>query len=55
MLKHTDFSGNAYTFFLYNKTIIVDLCFGRHKVLLNSKPNHNDLRSASVIMIITVQ
>ena len=34
---------------LYNKTII-DLCFGRHGVLLNSKLNHIDLRSASVNM-----
>ena len=31
----------------YNKTI-VDLCFGRHGVLLNSKLNHIDLHSASV-------
>ena len=28
---------------LYNKTI-VDLCFGRHGMLLNSKLNHIDLR-----------
>ena len=39
---------------LYNKTI-VDLCFGRHGVLLNSKLNHIDLRSASVNMTFTVQ
>ena len=38
----------------YNKTI-VDLCFGRHGVLLNSKLNHIDLRSASVNMMFTVQ
>ena len=36
-----------YIHLLYNKTI-VDLCFGRHGVLLNSKLNHNDLRSTSV-------
>ena len=33
----------------YNKSI-VDLCCGRHGVLLNSKPNHIDLRSVSVNM-----
>ena len=38
----------------YNKTI-VDLCFGRHGVLLNSKLNHIDLCSASVNMTFTVQ
>ena len=36
----------------YNKTI-VDLCFGRHGVLLNSK--RIDLRSAWVNMTFTVQ
>ena len=35
---------------LYNKTIIVDLCFGGHGVLLKSKLNHVDLCSASVNM-----
>ena len=39
---------------LHNKTI-VDLCFGSHGVLLNSKLNHIDLRSASVNMTFTVQ
>ena len=39
---------------LYDKTI-VDLCFGRHGVLLNSKLNHIDLRSASVNMTFIVQ
>ena len=39
---------------LNNKTII-DLCFGRHAVLLNSKLNHIDLRSALVNMTFTVQ
>ena len=38
----------------YNKTI-VDLCFGRHGVLLNSALNHIDLCSASVNMTFTVQ
>ena len=39
---------------LYNK-IVVDLCFGRHGVLLKSKLNHiDDLRSASVNMTFTV-
>ena len=38
----------------YNKTI-VDLCFGRHGVFLNSKLYHTDLRSASVNMTFTVQ
>ena len=38
----------------YNKTI-VELCFGRHGVLLNSKLKHIDLRSASVTMTLTVQ
>ena len=38
----------------YYKTI-VDLCFGRHGVLLKSKLNHIDLRSASVNMTFTVQ
>ena len=38
----------------YNK-VIVDLCFGRHGVLLNGKLNHIDLRSASVNMTFTVQ
>ena len=35
--------------------MIVDLCFGRHGVLLNSKVNHIDLRSVSVNMTFTVQ
>ena len=39
---------------LYNKTN-VDLCFGRHRELLNSNHNHIDLRSVSVNMAITVQ
>ena len=39
---------------LYNKTI-VDICFGRHGVLLNSKLNHIDLRSASINMRFTDQ
>ena len=39
---------------LYNKTI-VDSCFSRHGVLLNSKLNHIDLPSASVNMTFTVQ
>ena len=39
---------------LYNKTI-VDLCFSRHGVLLNSKLNHIDLRSTSVNVTFTVQ
>ena len=39
---------------LYNKTT-VDLRFGRHAVLLNSKLNHIDLRPASVNMTFTVQ
>ena len=42
---------------LYNK-IIVDLCFGRHGVLLNTKLNHIDhidLSSASVNMTFIVQ
>ena len=38
----------------YNKTI-VDLCFRRHEMLLNSKLNHIDLSSASVNMMFTVQ
>ena len=38
---------------LYNKTI-VDLCFGRHGVLLNSKLNHIDLPSETVNMMFTV-
>ena len=38
----------------YNKTI-VDLCFRRHGVLLNSKLNHIDLHSALVNMTFTVQ
>ena len=38
----------------YNKTI-VDLCFGGHGVLLNSKLNLIDLRSESVNMTFTVQ
>ena len=33
----------------------VDLCFGRHGVLLKSKLNHMDLHSASVNMKFTVQ
>ena len=41
-------------YLLYNKTI-VDLRFGRHGVLLNSKLNHIDLRSTSVNMTFTVQ
>ena len=36
-----------------NKTI-VDFCFGRHGVLLNSKLNHIDLCSASVNMTYSV-
>ena len=40
--------------YLYNKTID-DLCFRRHGVLLNSKLNHIDLRSAYVNMTFTVQ
>ena len=39
---------------LYNQSI-VDLSFGRHGVLLNSKLNHIDLRSALVNMMFTVQ
>ena len=39
---------------LYNKTI-VDLCFGRHGMLLNSKLNRIVLCSASVNMTFTVQ
>ena len=39
---------------LYYKTI-VDVCFGRHGVLLNSKLNDIDLRSVSVNMMFTVQ
>ena len=39
---------------LYNKTV-VDLCFGRHGVFLNSKLNHIDIRSTSVNMTFTVQ
>ena len=39
---------------LYNTTII-DLCFGRHGVLMNNKLNHIDIRSASVNMTFTVQ
>ena len=39
---------------LYNKTI-VDLCFGRHGMLLNSELNYIDIRSASVNMTFTVQ
>ena len=42
------------THLFYNKTI-VDLCFGRQGVLLNSKLNHIDVHSASVNMILTVQ
>ena len=34
---------------LNNKTI-VDICFSRHEVLLNSKFNHINLSSASVNM-----
>ena len=34
---------------------LVDLCFCRHGVLLNSKLNHIDLCSASVSMTFTVQ
>ena len=40
---------------LFNNKTIVDLCFGRLGVLLNSKLNHIDLRSASVNMTFTVQ
>ena len=40
--------------FIYNKTII-DLCFGRHGVLKNSKLNHIDLGTTSVDMTFTVQ
>ena len=43
-----------YIHVLYNKTI-VDLCFGRLGVLLNSKLNHIDLCSVSVNMMFTVQ
>ena len=39
---------------LYDKTI-VDLFFGIHEVLLNSKRNHIDRRSALVNMKFTVQ
>ena len=39
---------------LYNKTVVV-LCFGRHGVLLFSKLDHIDLRSASVNMTFTVK
>ena len=39
---------------LYDTTI-VDLCFGRHGLSLNSNLNHIDLRSASVNMTFTVQ
>ena len=37
-----------------NKTI-VDLCFGRHGVLLNGKLNYIDLCSVSVNLTLTVQ
>ena len=43
-----------YVYLFYNKTI-VNLCFGRHGVLLNSKRYHNDLRSGSVNMTFTVK
>ena len=39
---------------LCNKTI-VELFFGTHGVLLNSKLNHIDLHSTSVNMVFTVQ
>ena len=39
----------------YNKTIIVELCFGRHGVLLKCKLNHVDIRCASANMTFTVQ
>ena len=41
----------------YNKQLltIVDFCFGRYGVLLNSKLNHVDLCSTSVNMSFTVQ
>ena len=34
---------------------MVDLCFGRHEVLLNSKLNHIDLRFALVNIKFNVQ
>ena len=34
---------------------IVDLRFGRHEMLLNSKRHHNDLHSSSVNMKFTAQ
>ena len=40
---------------LFHKKAIVDLCFGRHGVLLNSKLNHIDLRSVSVNITLNVQ
>ena len=40
---------------LFYNISIVDLCFGRHGVLLNSKLNHIDIRSASVNSAFTVQ
>ena len=48
-------NGRKYiTYMYYNKTI-VDLYFGRHGLLLNSKLNQIDLCSVSVIMTFTVQ
>ena len=35
-------------------TVTVDLCFGRHEVLLNSKLNHIDLRFTFVNMRFTI-
>ena len=34
-------------YLLYNKTL-VDLCFGRQGVLLNSKLNHNEFQYPSI-------
>ena len=47
-------SNPRYMYILYRSVIIaviIDLCLGGHGVLLNSKLNHIDLRSASVNMI----
>ena len=38
---------------VYNKNVIVDLCFSRHEMLLNSKLNYIDRRLASVNMKFT--
>ena len=40
---------------LFYYKAIVDLCFGRHAELLDSKLNHIDLHSALVNMTFTVQ